>query len=151
MTDDSTNPTEPTEATEATESAATSDTADPTRRSGEAALAWLARIAPDDWEATESGYGLVLQSAAGSGDRRIVVDPFDDQATFDERVESEFGDRWVQRERIDEQWYLQTTAGLLLWTINDINDSDDTDDSDDQNASKKTDDREGDPPDPEVR
>jgi hypothetical protein len=148
MTDDFTDLTEPTEATEATESAATPDTADPTRQSEEAALAWLARIAPNDWEATESGYGLVLRSAAGSGDRRIVVDPLEHYATFDERVESEFGDRWVQRERIDGQWYLQTTAGLLLWTIND---SDDTDDSDDQNASKKTDDREGEPPDPEVR
>lgn len=85
-------------------------------RSGESSIDWLARIAPTEWEATENGYQLVLQS----GDRRIVVDTLENHASWKERIETEeFGERWVEHEVIEGDWYIQTTAGLLLWGVGD--------------------------------
>lgn len=101
-------------------------TADPgiERLSGEAPIDWLARIAPNEWEATEEGYGLILQS----GDRRVVVAPLENQAVWQERIETEeFGDRWVQREVFEGRWYIQTTAGMLLWGVGDISEKESND------------------------
>lgn len=85
-------------------------------RPGESPLDWLTRIAPEEWDATENGYMLILQS----GDRRIVVDPLSERASFDERIGvEEIDTRWRQREVIEGRWYLQTTAGLLLWDVGD--------------------------------
>lgn len=92
-------------------------------RPNEASLEWLVRIVPDEWEAIKDGYMLTLQS----DDRRVVVDPLNEQASFDERVRTGVdGMRWQQQELVKGQWYLQTTAGLLLWDINEDTDTEDT-------------------------
>lgn len=39
--------------------------------SEESPMDWLARIVPDEWDATEEGYQLLLQSDG----RRVIVDP----------------------------------------------------------------------------
>lgn len=92
-------------------------------RPDEASLEWLVRIIPDKWEASKDGYMLTLRS----DDRRVVVDPLNEQASFDERVRTEVaGMRWQQQELVKGQWYLQTTAGLLLWGISEDTDAEDT-------------------------
>jgi hypothetical protein len=84
--------------------------------SGEAPIDWLVRIAPEGWEPTEEGYKLILQS----GDRRVVVETLENQAVWQERIGSEeIGTRWVEREVIEGCWYIQTTAGMLLWGVGD--------------------------------
>jgi hypothetical protein len=61
-------------------------------------------------------------------DRRVVVDPLNEQASFDEHVGTEaVGTRWQQQELVKGRWYLQTTAGLLLWGIGKDTDAEDVD------------------------